>query len=106
MNDFSFILKRKWDIKGAESKDERVLTLSQTSPGFMCLQCKSFENTMKKEKRLKTSNFSFSRNIFYPFRELFAIFKFRIVIWKLFQFGKVYNLSYGKELKIHVSGNE
>ena len=37
-----------------------------------------------------TSNFSFSHSVFYPFRQLSAIFvKFEIVVCKLFQFGKV-----------------
>ena len=44
----------------------------------------------EKEKLLVTSNFSFSHNVFYPFRELSAIFvKFKIVVCKLFQFGRV-----------------
>ena len=44
----------------------------------------------EKEKMLVTSNFSFSNSVFYPFRELSTIFiKFKIVICKLFQFGKV-----------------
>ena len=44
----------------------------------------------EKEKLLVTSNFSFSRSLFYPFGELFAIFiQFEIVLCKLFQFGRV-----------------
>ena len=44
----------------------------------------------EKEKLLVTSNFSFSHSVFYPFRELSAIFvAFEIVICKLFQFGRV-----------------
>ena len=44
----------------------------------------------EKVKLLVTSNFSFSHSVFYPFGELFAIFiKFKIVVCKLFQFGKV-----------------
>ena len=35
-------------------------------------------------------NFSFTHSVFYPFRELSAIFiKFKIVVCKLFQFGPV-----------------
>ena len=58
----------------------------------------------EKEKLLATSNFSFSHCVFYPIRELSAIFmKFEIVICKLFQFGRVWNLSFGKELrKFHI----
>ena len=44
----------------------------------------------EKEKLLVTSNFSFSHSVFYPFGELYAIFiKFKIVVCKLFQFGRV-----------------
>ena len=54
---------------------------------FMCLQYKSFENTVGKGV---TSNFSFSHSVFYPFVELSAIFiNFRIVVCKIFQFGRV-----------------
>ena len=53
----------------------------------------------KKEKLLVTSNFSISHSVFYPFGELSAIFiKFKIVVCKLFQFGRVKNLSFGKWL--------
>ena len=51
-------------------------------------------------KLLLTRNFSFFHSVFYPFWELFAIFiKFRIVVCKLIQFGRVENLSYGTGLK-------
>ena len=54
----------------------------------------------EKEKLLVTSNFSFSHSVFYPNGELPAVFiKTKIVVCKLFQFGKVKNLSFGKELK-------
>ena len=44
----------------------------------------------EKEKLLVTSNFSFTHSVFYPFRELSAIFiKFKIVVCRLFQFGPV-----------------
>ena len=63
----------------------------------MCLQYKSFENTV--EKLLVMTNFSFSHSVFYPFGELYDIFiKFEIVVCKLFQFGRVKNLSFGKGL--------
>ena len=43
----------------------------------------------EKEKLLVTSNFSFSRSVFYPFGQLSAIFiKFEIVVCKLFHCGK------------------
>ena len=44
----------------------------------------------EKEKLLLTSNFFFSHCVFYPIRELSAIFiKLKIVVCKLFQFGAV-----------------
>ena len=54
----------------------------------------------EKEKLLITSNFSFSHSVFYLFGKLSAIFiRFKIVVCKLFQFGRVLNLSFGKELR-------
>ena len=45
------------------------------------------------------NNFFFSHSVFYPNKELPAIFiKFEIVICQLFQFGRVLNLSFGKGL--------
>ena len=42
------------------------------------------------DELLVTSNLSFSRIVFYQFRELSAIFvKFEIVAFKVFQFGRV-----------------
>ena len=76
----------------------RSFILSQTSPDFYCLQYKSFLKTMwEKEKLLVASNFSSSHSVFNLFEELSAIFiKFEIVVCKLFQFGRVHNLSFGK----------
>ena len=54
----------------------------------------------EKEKLLMMSNFSFSHSVFLPFRELPAIvIKSEIVVCKLFQFGRVKNLSFRKGLK-------
>ena len=48
-----------------------------------------FKTLWEKEKLLVMSNFSFTHNVFYLFRELSAIFiKFRIVIYRLFHFGR------------------
>ena len=48
-----------------------------------------------------TRNFSFSNSVFYPFRELSVTFvKYKIAVCKLFQFGRVQNLSFGKELSM------
>ena len=53
----------------------------------------------EKEKLLIMSNFSFSHCVFYPFRELSAIFmKYEYVVCKPFQFRRVQNLPFGKEL--------
>ena len=46
------------------------------------------------------SNVSFSSSVFYQCRELSAIFiKSEIVVCKLFQFGSVKNMSFGKGLR-------
>ena len=59
----------------------------------------SMKTLLKKEKLLVTSNFSFSHYVLYPYGELYAIFiKLKIVICKLFQCGRVQNLSFGKGL--------
>ena len=56
---------------------------------------------LEKEKLLVTSNFSFSHSVFYPLGELSAIFiEYEIVVCKLFQFGKVENLSFEKRVNI------
>ena len=49
-----------------------------------------FKTLWEKEKLLVTSNFSFSHSVFYRFGELSVIIiKVKIVVCKLFQFGKV-----------------
>ena len=76
-----------------------VLTLSQTSPDFYISAVQVFWKHWEKEKLLITSNFSFSDSFFLPVLEVFAIFtKFEIVVCKLFQFGRVYDLLFGKGL--------
>ena len=69
-------------------------------PWFLCVCRTSLLKTLwEKEKLLVTSNFSFSHSVFYPFRELSAIFiQFEIVVCELFQLGRVLNLSFGKGL--------
>ena len=82
------------------SKHFRTSTLNQTSLGFLRV-CSSrlLKTQWEKEKLFVTSNFSFSHCIFYPFGELSVIFiKFQKVVCKLFQFGRVQNLSFGKGL--------
>ena len=62
---------------------------------FTCLLYKSFEKTMGKReiahnKQFLTTNFSFSQCVFCQIEELSAIpFRFKIVIYKLFQFGSL-----------------
>ena len=77
--------------------------LSQTSPWVLCVCSTSLSKTMwEKEKLLVTNNFCFSHNIFYPFKELSTFFiKYEIVIYILFHFGKVENLSFGTGLTHH-----
>ena len=57
-------------------------------PWFLRVRRTSLLKTLwEKEKLLVTSNFSFSHSVFYPFRELSAIFiKFELVVCKLTQF--------------------
>ena len=70
-------------------------------PWFLRVCSTSLLKTLwEKEKLLVTSNFSFSRSVFYSFGELSAVFiKYEIVICKVFHFGPVYNLLFGKGLR-------
>ena len=72
-------------------------------PLFLWVCSTSLLKTLwEKEKILVTSNFSFSHSVFYHFGELFAIFvKFKIVVCKVFQFGRVYILLFGKGLTLY-----
>ena len=66
---------------------------------FACLLYKSFENTVEKEEIAQKEQFLFFPKSFYLFGELPAIFiKFEIVVCKLFEFGRVQNLLFGKGL--------
>ena len=69
-------------------------------PWFLCVCCSSLLKTLwKKEKLLIMSNFTFSHSVFYPFGGLSVIFmEFKFVVGKLFQFGRVKNLLFGKGL--------
>ena len=65
------------------------LTLSQTVPGFYVSGVQVLKTQQEKEKLLIMSNFSFSHSVFFPLRDLSAIFiKFKIVICNDFQVGK------------------
>ena len=70
-------------------------------PWFLRVCSTSLLKTIwEKEKLLIITNFSLSHNVFYQFEDLFSIFiNFEIVICKLFHFGRVYNLLFGKGLR-------
>ena len=72
-------------------------------PWYLLVGCTSLSKKLgEKEKLLIMSNFSFSHCAFYPFEEISSIFiKFEIVISKLFQFGRAWNLSFGKQLTLY-----
>ena len=87
-------------IKYFKKRAKMVLTLSQTSPCFVHVCITSLlKKTWEKEKLLVTSNFP-SPMAFSTTLENFLTFssKFKIVVCKLFQFGRVLNLSFGKGL--------
>ena len=65
---------------------------------FLCVHSTSLLKTLwEKEKLLVTSNFSLSHCVFYLFGEFSVIFiKFETAICKLFQFGRIQNLLFGK----------
>ena len=88
---------------------DMILTLYHTistfnpfpnKPWFLRVCSRSLLKTLwEKEKLLVTSIFSFSHTVFYPFGGLSTIFiKYDIVVCKLFQFGRVEKLSFGKGL--------
>ena len=74
-------------------------------PWFLCVCSTSHLKTLwEKEKLLVTSNFSFSRSVFYLFGELAAIFiKSKIVLCQSFEYGRVKYLSFGKGLRFDFS---
>ena len=71
-------------------------------PWFLSVTCTSLLKTLwEKEKLLVTSNFSSSHSVFYPFGQLSAILiKLEIVVCQCFEFERVKNLSFGKELRV------
>ena len=58
--------------------------------------CSPLKTLREEEKLLLRSNFSFSHSVFYLFQILSAIFI------KLFQFGRVQNLLFGKQLNLQL----
>ena len=93
-------IKRPLALRDHCSNTTTLLNPFPNTPWFLPVCSRSLLKTLwEKEKLLVVSNFSFSHNAFYLFEELSAIFiKFKIVICKLFQFGRVQNLSFGKGL--------
>ena len=91
--------------KNTVGKGEIALNPFPNKPCFLCVCSTSLLKTLwEKEKLLITSNFSFSYIIFYLFEELSAILIiFKIVVCKLYQFGKVLKLSFGKGLTSNFS---
>ena len=84
-----------------DTQNRMLFNLFPNKPWFLRVCSTSLLKTLReKEKLLVTSNFSFSHSVFYLFGELSAIFnELEIVVCKLFQFGRVQNLSFGKGLK-------
>ena len=84
------------------SGEQDFLNPFPNKPWFSRVCTTSLLKTLwEKEKLLVTSNFSFSHSVFYPCWQLFAtLIKIKIVFCKLFQFGSVQNLSFGKGLRI------
>ena len=66
-----------------------LLTLSQTSPGVTYLRYKSFVNTEGKGEIARNEQFLLFQLCFLSFRRPFSHIKFKIVVCKLFQFGRV-----------------
>ena len=84
---FHNVNKFSRDKLSFESGCKNAYSFTKQALVCTCLHSKSFENT---EGKGVTSNFSFSRSVFHPSGELSAIFiKFRIVICKLFDSGRV-----------------
>ena len=63
----------------------------QNKPRYLRVSCTCLLKTLReKEELLVTSKFSFSHSVFYTFGRLSTIFlKFKILVCKLFQFGRV-----------------
>ena len=87
----AFFLKQIQTCTFSASQCFSLLTFFPNKPLFLRVCVTSLSKTLwEKEKLLITSNnVSFSHSVFHPFGNLSAIFvKFKIVICKLFQFGR------------------
>ena len=82
------------------SEDSLTLNPFPNNPWFLRVCSRGLLKTLwEKEILLVTSYFSFSHSDFYPFGKLLATFiNFEIVVCKLFQFGRLWNLLFGKEV--------
>ena len=78
-------------FKHFAEKGENAVNPFPNKPLFLPVCSTSLLKTLwEKEKLLITSNFSFSHSVFNPNGELSAILiKLKIVVCKLFQFGRV-----------------
>ena len=96
------LLPQILDFSKLKEFADEYLNPFPNKPWFLRVCITSLLKTLwQKEELLVTSNFSFSRNVFYRLREHSAIFiKFEIVVCKLFQFGSVKNSSFGKRLNV------
>ena len=76
------------------------LSLSYTSPGFYVSPYKSFENTVGKGEIARDEQFLLFPQCFSTHLKNFLPFSsyLKIVACNLFEFGRVYNLSFGKWL--------
>ena len=94
------LLNSSWKKKNVIKLCKGSLNAFPNNPWFFRVCRTSLLKTLwEKKKLLVTSNFFFSHSVFYPFRGLSAIFsKIGIVVCKLFQFGRVWNLSFWKGL--------
>ena len=79
---------------------KRVLAFTQTSPCFYVPEVQVFiKKTAGKGEIARNEEFVLFPQCYLPFWRTFAIFmKFKIVVCRLFQFGKVQNLSFRKGL--------
>ena len=81
-----------------------IQTFSKQALFFRVCSKSLLKTLWEKEKLLVMSNFSFFPSVFYPFGGTSAIFiKFKIVVSKLFQFGRVRSLLFGKGLRRFVN---
>ena len=98
---FLFIWLITWNQYYARATTDSKLSQGQYSPTILnpfpskplflpVCSTSLLKTLLEKEKLLITSNFSFFSRVLYLFEEVSAIFiKFKIVVCKLFQFGRV-----------------